>query len=57
MLQFQLVKDSITGLDSTRHVKMIKDGIISFVPFDEKNYDYQQYQNWLAAGNQPLASE
>jgi hypothetical protein len=31
------------------------DGV--FIPFDHKNSDYQQYLEWLAAGNTPLPAE
>ena len=27
---------------------MVKDGITSFVPLDEKNIDYQEIQEWAA---------
>ncbi len=26
----------------------------AFIPFDERNKDYQAYLEWVAAGNQPL---
>jgi hypothetical protein len=25
----------------------------AFIPFDEANTDYQEYLEWLAAGNEP----
>lgn len=27
------------------------------IPFDEANVDYQEYQRWLAAGNQVLPAD
>lgn len=29
----------------------------AFIPFDPANTDYQQYLNWLEAGNAPLGAD
>lgn len=36
-----------------KHVVMVRDGVISFVPEDEANRDYQRYLAWVAEGNTP----
>ena len=33
------------------------DGTISSIPFDESNTDYQEYLEWVAAGNTPEAAD
>ena len=32
-------------------------GIISSIPFDERNIDYQEYLAWVADGNTPEAAD
>ena len=32
---------------------MVDNGVVSFVGKDPANLDYQDYQEWLAAGNTP----
>ncbi len=37
--------------NSTTQIKRTADN--AFIPFDEENRDYREYQEWLAAGNTP----
>jgi hypothetical protein len=39
-------------------VVMAKDGKnVYWIPKDEGNKDWQEYQQWLASGNKPIAAE
>ena len=33
------------------------DGMITLIPFDDGNADYQTYLEWVAAGNTPPAAD
>jgi hypothetical protein len=33
-------------------IKRLSDN--AFIPFDPQNVDFQEYQKWLAEGNEPL---
>ena len=33
------------------------DGTKSYIPFDDANSDYQDYLEWVAAGNTPTAAD
>ena len=37
--------------------RQILDFIKQFIPMDEANVDFQQYQKWLSEGNQPLPAD
>lgn len=56
---YQYVKDMLAGgSDSSAMIKKIEDdGSIKFIPSDDRNCDWQDYQVWLAEGNTPEASE
>jgi hypothetical protein len=36
-------------------IKRISDG--ATIPFDPANRDFQEYQEWIALGNQPLPAD
>ena len=46
---------SMEGADSTTTILRKEDN--AFIPFDEKNTDYQEYKLWLAEGNTPEAAD
>lgn len=50
-MEYQLV--IIDGQTSSEVVKKIDGDKISFVPNDPANIDWQEYQEWLAQGNEP----
>ena len=45
------------GTQENAVIKTTSDGIISTVPFDEKNIDYQESLAWGAAGNTAEAAD
>jgi hypothetical protein len=49
---YKLIKNPITG--EIKMVKRIDDN--AFIPFDPANTDYQEYLEWIAAGNTPEAA-
>jgi hypothetical protein len=46
---YKLIKNPTTG--EIKMVKRIDDN--AFIPFDPANTDYQEYLEWIAAGNEP----
>ena len=38
-------------------VKLLKNGLTTFIPFDPANTDYKKYLAWLAEGNEPLPAD
>lgn len=53
-MQYQSMKDPVTGTPRTDCIIKIDGAAISFVPADPANSDWAAYQEWLAAGNAPL---
>lgn len=51
---YQQIKQIIEGQEPSC-VKRIADN--AFIPFDERNADYQQYQAWIAEGNTPAPAD
>ena len=54
MYTYQLVRPLPTKTESTV-VRRIEDN--AFIPFDPANRDFQEYQEWIALGNQPLPAD
>jgi len=46
--------DFVTGVEP-QTIKRLADN--AFIPFDPANTDYQEYLEWIAAGNQPLPAD
>jgi hypothetical protein len=52
---YKLIKNSFT--DQIDQVKTQKGNVITIIPFDEENTDYQKYLEWVAEGNTADAAE
>ena len=52
---YKLNKDAISK--NVCSVTKTEDGLVTCIPFDPANTDYQQYQLWLADGNTPLPAD
>jgi hypothetical protein len=45
------------GTQENAVIRTTDDGVISTVPFDEANTDYQEYLEWVAEGNTAEAAD
>ena len=54
-ISYKLYADLIVGDTTIKRtaVQKTEDGVISSIPFDSLNADYQAYKKWIAAGNSP----
>ena len=52
---YKLIKDPMTGV--VNQVKTQTDGIVTIIPFNEENTDYQEYLSWVAKGNTAEAAD
>lgn len=55
MRQYKLLKSIFTG--EINGVRYEEDGVLYGIPFDPDNVHYQEYLNWLEAGNKPLPAD
>ena len=54
---YKLFKDPITQQEDKIVIKVLEDGAVLNIPFNEANIDYQEYLAWVAEGNTAEAAE
>jgi len=48
------IKDPDESMKNSNSIqRILDDGTISSIPFDEANTDYQEYLEWVSEGNTP----
>ena len=52
---YKLIKNAFTN--EIDQVKTQVGNVITLIPFDDSNRDYQEYKAWLDAGNTPEAAD
>ncbi len=52
---YKLVKNPVTG--TVDQVKTQNGDVITIIPFNEANTDYQEYLEWVAEGNTAEAAD
>ena len=57
MIMYKLFKDPITQQEDKIVIKVLEDGAVLNIPFNEANTDYQEYLAWVAEGNTAEAAE
>jgi hypothetical protein len=40
-------------IEEAKIIRHNENGTVRWIPFDESNADYQNYLEWVAAGNEP----
>jgi hypothetical protein len=51
---YQKLNDPLTSAEA-QCIKRLADN--AFIPFDEQNSDFAEYQRWLAEGNAPTPAD
>ena len=54
MADYKLIK---SPYDNTTDKVVLRKSDMAYIPYDENNRDYREYQEWLAAGNTPDAAD
>tara|TARA_R100001015_G_C4445559_1_gene37574 strand:+ start:363 stop:536 length:174 start_codon:yes stop_codon:yes gene_type:complete len=57
MIMYKLFKDPITQQEDKIVIKILGNGAVLNIPFDEANTDYQEYLEWVAEGNTAEAAD
>ena len=48
----------INNIEADKNVSLVQRTTDNaFIPFDPANTDFQEYQKWIALGNQPLPAD
>jgi len=54
--RYKLIPDSDLGAANAL-IRLLDDGTKSYIPFEPKNRDYQEYLAWVAEGNTAEAAD
>ena len=57
IIMYKLYKDPITKAEDRVLLKILGNGAVLNIPFNEANTDYQEYLAWVAEGNTAEAAD